>query len=77
LATGHQKLWKAEDYWAVWLGLGIVLLAFAVYWSGGTIGLAANVSLGCFLPTVVLSVLVKHQQDDLECNLVREIAPER
>ncbi len=32
-----QKLWKTEDYWAVWLGLGIVLLALAVYSTGGTI----------------------------------------
>ena len=32
-----QKLWKIEDYWAVWLGLGIVLLALAVYSTGGTI----------------------------------------
>ncbi len=32
-----QKLWKTEDYWAVWLGLGIVLLALAVYWGGSSI----------------------------------------
>ena len=32
-----QKLWKTEDYWAVWLGLGIVFLALAVYSTGGTI----------------------------------------
>ncbi|MCW8983713.1 MAG: hypothetical protein OQK55_00095, partial [Thermoanaerobaculales bacterium] len=32
-----QKLWKIEDYWAVWLGLGIVLLALVVYSTGGTI----------------------------------------
>ncbi len=32
-----QKLWKTEDYWAVWLGLGIVLLALGVYFSGGSI----------------------------------------
>ncbi|MCG6950385.1 MAG: YeiH family protein [Acidobacteria bacterium] len=34
---GLQKLWKTEDYWAVWLGLGIVLLALAAYFTGGTI----------------------------------------
>jgi len=22
-----EKLWKTEDWWSVWLGLGIVLLA--------------------------------------------------
>jgi uncharacterized membrane protein YadS len=32
-----QKLWKTEDYWAVWLGLGIVLLALVVYWGGSSI----------------------------------------
>ena len=32
-----QKLWKTEDYWAVWLGLGIVLLGLAVYSTGGSI----------------------------------------
>jgi len=32
-----QKLWKTEDYWAVWLGIGIVLLALAAYSTGGTI----------------------------------------
>jgi len=32
-----QKLWKTEDYWAVWLGLGIVFLALAAFWSGSTI----------------------------------------
>ena len=32
-----RKLWTTEDYWAVWLGLGIVLLALAVFLWGGTI----------------------------------------
>lgn len=32
-----QKLWKTEDYWAVWLGLGIVLLALVFYWGGSSI----------------------------------------
>jgi uncharacterized membrane protein YadS len=32
-----QKLWKTEDYWAVWLGLGVVLLALVTYSTGGTI----------------------------------------
>ena len=34
---GIQKLWKTEDWWSVWFGLGIVLLALAAYWSGATI----------------------------------------
>ncbi|HPA81085.1 MAG TPA: putative sulfate exporter family transporter [Thermoanaerobaculales bacterium] len=32
-----SKLWTTEDYWAVWLGLGVVLLALAAYWAGGSI----------------------------------------
>jgi uncharacterized membrane protein YadS len=32
-----RKLWKIEDYWAVWLGLGIVLLALVAYSTGSTI----------------------------------------
>ena len=31
-----QKLWKTEDYWAIWLGLGIVFLALAAFWSGSS-----------------------------------------
>jgi uncharacterized membrane protein YadS len=37
VARALDKLWKTEDYWAVWLGLGIVLLALGSYWGGGTI----------------------------------------
>jgi uncharacterized membrane protein YadS len=37
VAKELQKLWKTEDYWAVWLGLGIVLLALLAYSSGSTI----------------------------------------
>jgi len=37
MATGLRQLWTTEDYWAVWLGLGIVLAAIAAYASGGTI----------------------------------------
>lgn len=32
-----KELWMKEDYWAVWLGIGIVLMALGVYFSGGTI----------------------------------------
>jgi uncharacterized membrane protein YadS len=37
LRSEFQKLWKTEDYWAVWLGLGIVTLALVVYFGGGSI----------------------------------------
>lgn len=32
-----EKLWKTEDYWAVWLGLGIVLVALGAYSGGSSI----------------------------------------
>ena len=32
-----QKLWQTEDYWATWLGLGIVLLALIAFSAGGSI----------------------------------------
>jgi hypothetical protein len=32
-----RKLWKTEDYWAVWLGLGVVVLAPIVFWAGSSI----------------------------------------
>lgn len=32
-----KELWMKEDYWAVWLGIGIVFIALGVYLSGGTI----------------------------------------
>jgi uncharacterized membrane protein YadS len=32
-----SKLWTTEDWWAVWLGIGIVLLALISFWAGGTI----------------------------------------
>jgi len=34
---GLQKLWKTEDWWAVWLGLTIVLIGLVAFASGGTI----------------------------------------
>jgi uncharacterized membrane protein YadS len=33
----RSKLLTTEDYWAVWLGLGIIALAMIVFWAGGTI----------------------------------------
>jgi len=34
---GISELWKKEDWWAVWLGLGIVIVALILWASGGTI----------------------------------------
>jgi len=35
---GIASLWKKEDWWAVWLGLGIVLLAIALFLGGRSLG---------------------------------------
>ena len=32
-----EKLWKTEDWWSVWLGLGIVIVAIAALWMGASI----------------------------------------
>ncbi|MDQ5988024.1 MAG: hypothetical protein CSYNP_03777 [Syntrophus sp. SKADARSKE-3] len=34
---GFEKLWKTEDWWSVWLGLGIVLVAIIALWMGTSI----------------------------------------
>jgi uncharacterized integral membrane protein (TIGR00698 family) len=34
---GWIELWQKEDWWAIWLGLGIVIAAIIAYLSGGTI----------------------------------------
>jgi uncharacterized membrane protein YadS len=36
-ASPFQKLWKTEDWWSVWLGLGTVLLALVTFWAGSPI----------------------------------------
>jgi uncharacterized membrane protein YadS len=33
-ASPWQELWRKEDYWAIWLGLGIVLIAYGLFASG-------------------------------------------
>jgi len=35
--SGWQELWSKEDWWAVWLGLGILILAYGFYLSGSSI----------------------------------------
>ena len=32
-----SSLWKKEDWWALWLGLGIVVVALAVLFAGANI----------------------------------------
>ncbi|MFO7693709.1 MAG: putative sulfate exporter family transporter [Vicinamibacterales bacterium] len=36
-SSAFEKLWKTEDWWAVWLGLLIVVVALAVYAGGSSI----------------------------------------
>jgi len=33
----YEKLWKTEDWWSVWLGLGLVILAIVAFWLGTSI----------------------------------------
>src|ERR1700761_6957236 len=35
--SGWHEFWSKEDWWAVWLGLGIVALAYVFYLSGSSI----------------------------------------
>lgn len=34
---GLEKLWKTEDWWSVWAGLGIVLISLVTFWAGSSI----------------------------------------
>ncbi len=36
-SSGWQEFWLKEDWWAVWLGLGIVILAYVFYLNGSSI----------------------------------------
>jgi uncharacterized membrane protein YadS len=35
--SGWSELWRKEDWWAIWLGLGIVLAAIAFYLQGSSL----------------------------------------
>jgi uncharacterized integral membrane protein (TIGR00698 family) len=35
--SGWQEFWVKEDWWAVWLGLGLVILAYVFYLTGSSI----------------------------------------
>lgn len=35
--SGMQKFWSKEDWWAVWLGLGVIILAYVFYLAGSSI----------------------------------------
>lgn len=36
-----SSLWKKEDWWVVWLGLGIIIVALVAFFVGGSIKLIA------------------------------------
>jgi uncharacterized membrane protein YadS len=35
--SGWRELWKKEDWWAIWIGLAIVLASCALFWRGGNL----------------------------------------
>jgi uncharacterized integral membrane protein (TIGR00698 family) len=35
--SGWADLYRKEDYWAIWLGLGLVLLALGLHWAGASL----------------------------------------
>src|SRR3984957_878139 len=36
-SAGWDELWRKEDWWAIWLGLGIVLLGYVLFANGSSI----------------------------------------
>ncbi len=32
-----QKLWRHEDYWAIWLGMIVILLCVGFFWAGSSL----------------------------------------
>lgn len=35
--SGWRELWAKEDWWAIWIGLAIVLAACILFWNGGSL----------------------------------------
>ena len=35
--SGWRELWLKEDWWAIWLGLGIVLLGYVLFANGASL----------------------------------------
>jgi uncharacterized integral membrane protein (TIGR00698 family) len=35
--SAWAELWQKEDYWAIWMGLGIVLVTLLFFWSGSSL----------------------------------------
>ena len=37
IAAGWRELWLKEDWWAIWLGLGIVIVGYALFANGASL----------------------------------------
>src|SRR4051794_13674684 len=40
-STGWDELWLKEDWWAIWLGLGIVVIAYLLFANGSSLSWVA------------------------------------
>src|SRR5258708_34591544 len=36
-ASGWDELWLKEDWWAIWLGIGIICIAYILFANGGSL----------------------------------------
>ncbi len=36
-SSGWSELWRKEDWWAIWIGLGIVLVAYILFANGDSL----------------------------------------
>jgi uncharacterized integral membrane protein (TIGR00698 family) len=66
-SNGWRELWLKEDWWAIWLGLGIVIAGYLLFTNGSTLGWIAVVPKGNWS---VLSQLTA----DFSANITRYIA---
>ncbi len=37
MAASRWRLFRTEDTWAIWLGLGVIALAMAFFWAGSSL----------------------------------------
>jgi hypothetical protein len=35
--TGWRELWLKEDWWAIWLGLGLLLVSYVLFANGSSL----------------------------------------
>lgn len=57
---GVSKLWKTEDWWSVWMGLGLVLTSLVAFWTGGSIKGWAVIPGKWATPAAALADLGQH-----------------